>query len=368
MITLTDYVKKNRIKSKVEIETVNFGEMYPSGKAIYYDLPLADKTYKIFAFIVFPTTKMPKGGYPAVLLLHGGNGTAYYEHAKKWADNGFVAIAPDLNAKCGTSLQERGIENDKGGPCGYGYSGLTKKHPWTYFSVLSSMRAIDVLLSDERVNKDKIYSCGLSWGGFLNLDLLAFEKRIKAGTVIYSSAYAYDSDWGRKRVDALTEKEREEYIFGHDPKNYLSKIKVPILFTAGTDDIAFKGLNRQKTADGIKGKPYYAIRKSFYHGNFYGFEQPESLEFCKMISSGKVLPEVICKKVNNTVVVKPYKNSSKINAYYTCDDLEKTETYNYKKMKPISKNRYELNGKATAFFIEERTIDGLIWSSKVEIL
>ena len=40
--------------------------------------PLKEKTKaEFFAYIGFPSTPMPKGGYPGIVLIHGGGGTAF---------------------------------------------------------------------------------------------------------------------------------------------------------------------------------------------------------------------------------------------------------------------------------------------------
>ena len=49
-----------------------------------------------FAVIGKPLTPAPEGGYPAIVLVHGGAGQVYPEWVKYWTDKGYVAIAPDM--------------------------------------------------------------------------------------------------------------------------------------------------------------------------------------------------------------------------------------------------------------------------------
>ena len=205
MQTLTEYLTENRVHSAPVIEYVPTGEIYRGVRALYYDLPAKDAAYRIFSYLALPQSPPPQGGYPAVVLLHGGNGMAYYEVARMWAKRGFAAIAPDLNGFCAQSTARRDVPNPNGGPHGYG-TNVRGPHPWAYFSVLSAMRAADVLCSLPEVNADKLCSCGLSWGGWLNLLFAAKERRLKAVSIIYSSAYAWQSGWGAVQTASLSPK------------------------------------------------------------------------------------------------------------------------------------------------------------------
>ena len=47
-------------------------------EAAFYSVVGADnKKYRVFAFIGKPKTPAPKGGYPAIVLAHGGGGISY---------------------------------------------------------------------------------------------------------------------------------------------------------------------------------------------------------------------------------------------------------------------------------------------------
>ena len=57
--------------------------------------PVAGKPAEFFAWYGYPETAMPEGGYPAVLLIHGGGGTAFPQYAKLWLKQGYVVMALD---------------------------------------------------------------------------------------------------------------------------------------------------------------------------------------------------------------------------------------------------------------------------------
>jgi hypothetical protein len=61
-------------------------------QAIFYDaLPWKGNPTKVFAWLGLPKNRT--GKVPAVVLVHGGGGTAYTSWVKKWNEQGFAAIS-----------------------------------------------------------------------------------------------------------------------------------------------------------------------------------------------------------------------------------------------------------------------------------
>ena len=54
----------------------------------------ADKS-RVFAYYKKPAGIPPPGGWPAVICVHGGGGTAFPEWVQTWVDHGYAAIAMD---------------------------------------------------------------------------------------------------------------------------------------------------------------------------------------------------------------------------------------------------------------------------------
>lgn len=112
-----------------------------------------------------------------------------------------------------------------GGSISYGsFTDMNREHPWAYFSVLSSMKAVDYMASIEYVDKNNIYTMGLSWGGFLNLLVLSQDKRIRTGSIIYSSSYIHESEWEKGYIKDLSIDDKKYYIENIEPHNYLTEI------------------------------------------------------------------------------------------------------------------------------------------------
>ena len=278
MVNLEEFIKINKTSCVVEDASFNFETEYSGIKAIYYSVG----KNKVFAFIGVPDTPKPLGGYPAVVLVHGGDGCAYYEWVKKWTDKGFVAIAPDFNANYAIDKNNRRVGNLLGGPKGYGsFNQIDSDCPWTFFSVLSIISAVDLLSSRQDVDCDKISLCGLSWGGVVSLIALSQEKRFKSAVIIYSSGYILDTDFFLSAFNrsGCIENDKDFYNRFFDPQAYLKEINIPILFIAGADDVAFTMQSRKKTTDNMTCEKFFSYRKNLPHGHSAGWSCKEAINF-----------------------------------------------------------------------------------------
>ena len=95
-----DFWKASELFRTPEFESVD--QKYPDSRedgvqAITYSgLPLNGKPTKVFAYLGYPEGPVPQGGFPAVVLVHGGGGTAFAKYVRIWNRRGYAAIAMDL--------------------------------------------------------------------------------------------------------------------------------------------------------------------------------------------------------------------------------------------------------------------------------
>lgn len=322
MFLLEEYLEKNKtIETLWEKADVCLPEGFQNIQAGYYKL---GKENRIFAFMGVPETPMPEGGYPAVLLIHGGQGCAFYEWVKKWTDNGYVAIAPDFDSNYPIALDydSRRTENLKGGPHGYGsMNEIYSDNPWIYFSVLSAQKAIDVLEKENNINLEKIGLVGISWGGFLSLIVASIEKRVKCVEIFYSTAFISNTKWfADLGLAKLNKEELEIYNQYFDPQNYLSNITQPIAFFAGTDDIAFMMKNRRRTTDLIKSQKTFSYRLSYVHGHIEAWEAVEAAIYMNSVFYGTELPVVKVDIIDGVCKILQ-RNCEKITLVYTVENF-----------------------------------------------
>src|SRR5436190_17396401 len=87
-------------------------------RAITYDGPAyKGKPTRVFAWLGLPKAE---GKVPAMVLIHGGGGTAFSDWVKLWTGRGYAAIAMDL---CGCVPRKKGNGWERlpdGGPPGWG--------------------------------------------------------------------------------------------------------------------------------------------------------------------------------------------------------------------------------------------------------
>src|SRR5579859_7862283 len=67
----------------------------PVQKLYYESEPPNGKPTRVFAYLAQPEKAVGKS--PAMVLVHGGGGTAFKEWAELWAKRGYVALAMDLS-------------------------------------------------------------------------------------------------------------------------------------------------------------------------------------------------------------------------------------------------------------------------------
>ena len=157
---------------------------YPNEKAFYYEgLEYLKHATKVFTYIGFPANASKNNKVPAVVLVHGGGGTAFPQWVKMWNDIGYAAIAMDLEGRQPvTPLSNIHRVHDYSGPSNTNYSDINVniKDQWMYHAVADVYLAYALLAADERVDSTKIGITGISWGGIIasiaigNADCFAF--------------------------------------------------------------------------------------------------------------------------------------------------------------------------------------------------
>ena len=364
MKKLIDFIKEARSNGFTTVREIpyHFPEGYQDMKAIFYS---AGARNEVFAFIGVPQTAAPAGGFPSVVLIHGGDGCAYYEWVREWTNRGYLAIAPDFSAQYADGA-DRHAFNPNGGPCGYGsIDDFDSACPWLYFSVLSAMCAADVLYAHPQADRSAIFAQGISWGGFISLAFAAFEKRIKALSVIYSSAFISDSLWGRKRgLGTLSAGALAAYNRTIDPQTYLKDIAVPVLFSAGTDDGAFTVNNRRRTAAKISGRKAFSYRLNFQHGHAAGWSQPESAAFFRSVQTGQKMPSIAAVQRGSYAFAEADPAFAALSFVFTREDIRKKDICMWEEHSAAAGKSVSLAG-ISAYFFTGKTSEGLVFSTDV---
>ncbi len=168
---------------------------------------------EFFAYVSLPTTPKPAGGYPGIVLVHGGGGTAFPQYVRLWTSYGFAVIALDWYNKRPIPLKD-----DEPASKSVQRVDLEGGERNNYVANVANMVLCNSLLrSWPDVNPDKIVFVGLSWGSWYGAIVGAVDSRLKGVVEIYC---------GDLREDKTT------LVNGR----FLHAAKVPMYWVASTHD------------------------------------------------------------------------------------------------------------------------------------
>lgn len=241
-------------------------------KLLYTSEPYQGKPTRVFAYYVEP--EKADGRLPAMVLVHGGGGTAFKEWAELWAKRGYVAIAMDL---AGYGADKKKLPD--GGP---GQGDDTKfptkkidlKDTWTYHAVSSVIRANSLLRSLPNVDPERIGVTGISWGGYLTCMVAGIDERFKVAVPVYGCGFLHENSVWLNRFAMLDADWRADWIKNFDPSNHIKNAKMPMLFVNGTNDFAYPLDSYQKTYRLVK-DPLLCVTVKMPHGHSQGWAPVE---------------------------------------------------------------------------------------------
>lgn len=255
---------------------------------------------EVFAFYASPMTvgrtTCGKGKFPGVVLVHGGDGTAFAEWAWLWAKHGYAAIAMDLSGSQPdapvyepkthapipgqTTKKETRKRLPNGGPDQghlekFDSIGGDTSDDWPFHAVASVIRAHSLLRSMDEVDADHTAVTGISWGGYTTCLVASLDDRFKAAVTVYGCGFLFEGESVQKLpIDKLGDR-RELWIKTYDPSSLLSRCRVPILFVNGSNDIHYPIDSYQKSFDRVPGPKQMRIQVNMPHGHPSGWAPKE---------------------------------------------------------------------------------------------
>jgi len=327
---------------------------------LYESVPCRGKLTKVFAYYSAPSGPVPSGGWPAVVLVHGGGGTAYSDYVKKWNSWGYAAISMDRYGKLPLlklALKDRPDIED-----GWrsGEDASPREDSWHYHSVAQIVLAHSLIRSFPEVNPEKIGVVGASWGGVHASIAAVVDGRFKFAAMVYSSIFEWMSppQWW-------------------DPGRFIPSIRIPTLWVKGTTDTNFPSKYWQRAVNICGGKPISSLVVGLGHGD-NGQLYPINRRFAdSIIKGGASLPKVArigCRGNLVSAYVDSVRPILKAELCYTCDATP--DPKQVWKTAPASINCKEVSAElpdgATFFFInvfDEPTVAGeQEWPSSSEYL
>jgi cephalosporin-C deacetylase-like acetyl esterase len=298
----------------------------PGVRALYFEsVSWKGKPTRVFAYYGAPAGKK----LPAMVLIHGGGGTAFAEWVRMWNKRGYAAIAMDT---CG-NLPDRAPDDkpwspvkkhhEFGGPEGWGgFEQIDEPitDQWSYHAVAAAILAHSLLRSFPEVDPKRIGVTGISWGGYLTDIVSGVDPRFRFAAPVYGCGFlGEDSAW-LKNFDTMGKEKARKWLSLWDPSEYLPNSKIPMLWVTGTNDFAYPFPSLQKSYRLPKGPRTLAIRVRMRHSHPDGALPEEIPAFADAIlKKGEPLPR-ITKANGSTVEYKSKRPVVKAELSFTNDE------------------------------------------------
>lgn len=259
----------------------------PGFRSFFYEgITYKSRPTRVFAYYKTPAGTPPKGGWPAVVCVHGGGGTAFPAWVQAWVDHGFAAIAMDLEGHLPSGSHPNRPAHEYGGPpriSTFGDIELANQEQWFYHAVADVCRALSLLRSFKEINPQKIGIHGISWGGVITSAVSGLDDRWAFAIPVYGCGYLYNTTAPGFKIhfDAMTAKQLDTYKQLWDPSVYLKSSKVPTLWITGTNDPAFPLDIWQQSASTGDAPRLQSLTVTSKHG--HKWEQPEIFAFARQV-------------------------------------------------------------------------------------
>ena len=278
--------KLEELSKAPKFEWINKEE--PVRSLFYEGEPYNGKPTRVFAYYASPRTlgiAMQDVKHPAVVLVHGGGGTAFREWAELWARKGYAAIAMDLAGHRpleGKNAHDRNNRTrlEDGGPNQgddekFGSIAKEPQEQWPYHAVAAVIRAHSLVRSFDEVDAERTAVTGISWGGYLTCIVAGVDSRFKAAVPVYGCGHLQENSAWTDRLNKMPAEQRERWTQLWDPKQYLPSVSMPILFVNGTNDFAYPLDSYMKSFDDVRGEKEIRVTVNMPHGHPPGWEPKE---------------------------------------------------------------------------------------------
>ncbi len=295
---------------------------------LYQSINYKGNPVKVFAYYSAPNGEMPEGGWPAVVCVHGGGGTAFADWVKKWNEHGFAAISMDLEGhyplKKSTGSKER-LETPNPGPVRVGvFNDFDKpiEEQWYYHAVCQVIVAHSLIRSFPEINAEKIGITGISWGGTLTSTVMGVDSRFAFAIPVYGCGFLPGSD-GHQGESIMPGKHAEIVTKYFDGSAYFKNVKIPTLWVNGTNDNHFPLPSTQQSAQAVNGEASLRIGLRMAHGHGAGWEPELIYAFAKsVVANGTPILKFKKTKLKKTQVKVDATNKKVVKAQllYTTDN------------------------------------------------
>jgi dienelactone hydrolase len=267
---------------------VTYAERDRVSQLYYEGEPYRGKPTRVFAYLARPAEAAGKA--PAMVLVHGGGGTAFREWAELWAKRGYVALAMDLAGQGPgrKRLPDGGPPQDDTAK----FQADALKDYWTYHAVAAVIRGASLLASLPDVDAGRIGVTGISWGGYLTCVVAGLDDRLKVAVPVYGCGFLHENSTWLGIFGKMSAARRKLWVENFEPSRYLAAATMPVLFVNGTNDFAYPLDSYRKSYRLVKDRTL-CVTVKMPHGHRQGWAPVEIGLFADaVLRGGKPLTRV----------------------------------------------------------------------------
>lgn len=257
------------------------------------------KPTRVFAFYGVPSGVKEAKKLPAMVLIHGGGGTAFDRWVKLWNSRGYAAIAMDVCGCVPVGTYGKWKRHEFGGPAGwdasFGQLDSPVEDQWTYHAVSAVALAHSLIRPYPEIDPDRIGVTGISWGGYLTSVVAGVDSRFKLAVPVYGCGFLGDNSVWLPAFERLGDEKAKLWLHQWDPSTYLGKAVMPILWVNGTNDFAYPMDSWQKSYRLPKSDRALCLRIRMPHGHGAAGENPEEIHAFanQILRKEKPLPSIV---------------------------------------------------------------------------
>ena len=250
---------------------------------IYYQvLDYQGSETRAFAYVGIPAdVETP---VPAMVLVHGGGGTAYSDWVEEWMDRGYAAISMSVEGEDGdgettdwAGPSRDGIYNDANPERASFYVDVPDQ--WMYHAVADTILANSLMRSIDVIDQDKVGLMGISWGGVITSTVMGIDDRFALAIPVYGCGHLYDADnWWSNTLSY-----NSLYQSVWDPMTRLDKAGMPSLWLSWSDDNNFGMDSFGYSYEAAAGDHMVSLIPDMGHSHASAWRPSDSYEFADSI-------------------------------------------------------------------------------------
>ncbi len=298
----------------------------PDVTPLYYEVAkYKGKKTRVFGYYGKPEGSGP---FPAMVLLHGGGGTARASWVRLWNSKGYAAISIDTNGSMPSGPWSQSTKHNWPGPPAWGNCFDQIDWPvedqWPYHAVADIMLANSLLRSFPEIDPNRIGVHGGSWGGYLSCMAAGVDDRFAFAIPVYGCGYLNENSAWLDRFAAMGDANEVKWTNLWDPSSYLQNCDYPVLWVNGTNDYFFPLDSYRKSYKLVKGPIKLSIQVRMNHGQNPVENCDEVYAFADSICKDAIgLPEFSNKGINGSTAWAEFSSETSIDQaelVYTLDD------------------------------------------------